>query len=155
MVVNRMRSLAVKCHGAYNANASCTRGQAKAFPSEDGGFNHQRDYKNEINRISMTVMQFIGSLVRHIPDINFRAIRYYGFLSNRTRGKLLPIAHKAIGKQKFKKLNRINWREMIWLNFGKDPLTCLKCNIFMSLSQTYYGLSPPYLLRNLKKIILS
>ena len=46
MIVNRMRSFAVKCHSAYDANASCTRGQAKAFPSEDGGFNHQRDYKS-------------------------------------------------------------------------------------------------------------
>lgn len=145
----------VKYLGKYLKRPPLSEARIEEYDGKNVTFNFLDHYKNEINRISMTVMQFIGSLVRHIPDINFRTIRYYGFLSNRTRGKLLPIVHKAVGKQKFKKLNRINWREMIWLNFGKDPLTCLKCNIFMSLSQTYYGLSPPYLLRNLKKIILS
>ncbi|NQY42926.1 MAG: transposase [Legionellales bacterium] len=31
-----------------------------------------------------------AKFIFHIPDVNFRIIRYYGFLSNRKRGKSLP-----------------------------------------------------------------
>ncbi|CAM9642376.1 unnamed protein product, partial [Choristocarpus tenellus] len=32
----------------------------------------------------------------HIPDSNSCMIRYYGFLSNRTRSKMLPAVYQAI-----------------------------------------------------------
>lgn len=38
----------------------------------------------------LTAEDFSKLLIRHIPDNNFRVVRYYGFLANRVRGKLLP-----------------------------------------------------------------
>ncbi len=38
----------------------------------------------------LSIEEFIGKFVSHIPDIGFRMIRYYRFLANRLRGKLLP-----------------------------------------------------------------
>jgi len=40
--------------------------------------------------LPLPVFTFIARLITHIHDQYFRVIRYYGFLSNRTRGKLLP-----------------------------------------------------------------
>ncbi|WP_394355837.1 transposase [Candidatus Trichorickettsia mobilis] len=61
----------------------------------------------------MPVLQFISSLIMHIPDRYFRIIRYYGFLSNRTRGIQLPIVYKAINQIIPKKIKSLNWRLMI------------------------------------------
>ena len=110
-------------------------------------------YNNTIDRITMPVMQFIASLIMHIPDRYFRMIRYYGFLSNRTRGVQLPIVYKAINQIVHKKTKLISWRLMIWLNFKIDPLFCYNCNKCMNLRQVYYGLSPPLLLIRINELL--
>ncbi|WP_196214174.1 transposase [Piscirickettsia salmonis] len=43
-----------------------------------------------------TTFEFIERLIRHIPTKSFKMIRYYGFLSFRTRGKLLPTIYKLL-----------------------------------------------------------
>jgi len=34
----------------------------------------------------------------HIPARHFRMVRYYGFLANRKRGRLLPKVYEALEK---------------------------------------------------------
>ena len=48
-------------------------------------------------KMTLTTEEFIGRFVQHIPDLNFRMIRYYGFLANRVRGKLLPLVYQLLG----------------------------------------------------------
>ena len=36
---------------------------------------------------------FITRFIQHIPEKGFRQIRYFGFLANRVRGKLLPVVY--------------------------------------------------------------
>ena len=90
----------------------------------------------------MHVLNFIARLIRHIPDHNFKMIRYYGFLSNRTRGEKLPLVYKAIKQVAPKIIKTVTWRIILILRFNKDPLTYTNCNIHLSLRQeVYYGLS--------------
>jgi len=110
-------------------------------------------HTNTIELITMPVFAFIIRLIRHIPDCNFRSIRYYGFLSNRTRSKLLPLVYEAIDQMPPKVIKKISWRAMIWSSFGYDPLACTKCNSTMQLNRVYYGLSPPELLLKMEYII--
>ncbi|MBI4801683.1 MAG: transposase zinc-binding domain-containing protein, partial [Elusimicrobia bacterium] len=63
--------------------------------------------------------------IAHIPDAYFRNIRYYGFLSHRTRTKLLPIVYNLLNQIKdIAKKGYIHWRQMIKNTFHYDPLTC-------------------------------
>ena len=41
---------------------------------------------------------FIKRLVQHIPDKGFRMIRYYGFLANCLRSRLLPIVYNLLAQ---------------------------------------------------------
>ena len=43
--------------------------------------------------------EFIERFIQHIPEKGFRMIRYYGFLSNAVRGKLLPKIYKILGQK--------------------------------------------------------
>ena len=93
-------------------------------------FEYMDHYTGTITCITMTVMQFIAKLICHIHDRYFRAIRYYGFLSNRLRSKLLPIFSKLIGNHK-RPANKVTFKSLFLKTFGIDPLLCPKCKIQM------------------------
>ena len=80
-------------------------------------------------------------------------IRYYGFLSNRTRGEKLPLVYKAIKQVVAKIVRTFTWRMMLILKFNKAPLACPDYNIQLRLRQVYYGLSPPLLALHINRMI--
>lgn len=53
-------------------------------------FNHSTK-KTEYTQLHP--FELITRFIEHIPEKGFRLIRYFGFLANRVRGKLLPLVH--------------------------------------------------------------
>ena len=87
-------------------------------------------YTNKKNLMTLPVLEFISRLISHIPDKNFRVIRYYGFLANRVSGKLLPIVYTLLDmKNAIVQKVYTPWRQMIINVFHYDPLNCPFCNI--------------------------
>lgn len=89
--------------------------------------------------MTLPVLQFIARLICHIPDKHFRNIRYYGFLSHKLRGKLLPIVYHLL------KMNRViptrvslSWRDMIQNTYQYDPLFCPRCKTHMVLHSAVF-----------------
>lgn len=77
------------------------------------------------------IFEFIARLIRHIPETQFKTIRYYGFYSSKSH-KLYEKCRKLIAKEKlsfYKSLNK--WRNLLLISFKKDPLICEKCNTVM------------------------
>lgn len=66
-------------------------------------------------------------------------IRYYGFLSNHTRGKLLPIVYKLLNHEKLKQKPLPSYAELIQQNFGFNPLECILCGSQLILATTHFG----------------
>ena len=89
------------------------------YDGEKVTFRFLDHYNDTIEHIKMPVMNFIARLIRHIPDRNFKMIRYYGFLSNRTRGEKLPLVYKAIKQVAPKIIKTVTWRMMLILRFDK------------------------------------
>lgn len=84
----------------------------------------------------ITVEEFISRIIRHIPDENFKTMRYYGVYSRRIKSLCKKIvtawqkeARKWIVKAK-RMLKRRNWRERIKEGTGKDPLVCPRCECY-------------------------
>jgi len=106
-------------------------------------------YKDKISKTikkeTISVEEFIGRLIRHIPEKNFRMIRHYGFYANCVKGKLMPILELQIsllfGLSKIvfspDKQPTI-WRERILKLTGIDPLICPRCKVEMSLIEIGY-----------------
>ena len=60
-------------------------------------------------------MKFID----HIPDVGFKMIRYYGFLSNRLRSTLLPKIRKLLGQEeKIISTQSPSFAQLIFKDFG-------------------------------------
>ncbi len=95
----------------------------------------KKDYKT-----TMTVEEFIKRLIRHIPDNQFRLIRYYNWLSNRNRSEDLPRIRELL-RLKEQVENPTTWRKLFEETFYIDPLLCPNCNLELKRSASYFGSS--------------
>jgi hypothetical protein len=89
--------------------------------------------------------EFIGRLVRHIPEKHFKMIRYYGFYANRVKNRYLEllapyvIALFGLAALTFSPDYRAgSWRERIRMSAGNDPLICPDCHKQMELTAITY-----------------
>lgn len=103
-----------------------------------------RDKTTGENKIaSMSVENFIGLLVRHIPPKHFHMIRYYGAYANARKNKIFKIicdqlnALFGIANLIFEKPGK-TWRERIRELTGEDPLRCSNCGMKMRLTEICY-----------------
>ena len=77
------------------------------------------------------IFEFIAKLIRHIPDRNFKTIRYYGFYASK-KHKLYDACKKLIDKAKlpfYRSLTK--WRNLLITSFNIDPLKCPNCGTIM------------------------
>lgn len=91
------------------------------------------DRHTDYHRVTETVHAFelIKKLIIHIPDEQFKMIRYYGIYSKKHQhsSKLYLLVSRE--KQQFLK-NHSHWRARLLQSFGIDPLVC-SCGHTMEL----------------------
>lgn len=96
--------------------------------------------------VSLPAFEFIKKLIIHIPDRQFKMVRYYGIYAQSTPNskdliKLTSDFHRARIKK------HSNWRFNIALSFNYDPLSC-SCGHTMTILDVYHNkvsLFQPYL----------
>jgi len=91
-------------------------------------YNDHKD--NEYHEITVTAIEFIKILLRHLIPYNFKIIRYYGFYRKKHKNhdkmvKMIDEAKKAIKKQFLKH------RLCLLKFFNRDPYECPKCGTIM------------------------
>ena len=64
-------------------------------------------------------VQFLGD---HTPDKYQHAVRYYGLLSPRARGRSLGVVFALLGQKRRPRPARLSWADMIIKYFGRNPL---------------------------------
>ncbi len=80
----------------------------------------------------LSVEEFIGRIIQHIPDEQFKIIRHYGVYARRIK----ELCRKLVGEWakkvrrwiiSFKRLKRRNWAERQKEETGTDPMICTRC----------------------------
>lgn len=100
-------------------------------------FWYQRHKDNLIIVEKVHAFEFISRLIIHIPDKNFKQIRYYGAYHNSTILKIDIV--KFISSEKRNLIKSLNtWRTMITISFSIDPLNCPVCNSIMRYNKSTY-----------------
>lgn len=65
---------------------------------------HYYDHRTQkYQQQTLTQEEMIGRYINHVPAKQFKMVRYYGFLSNRKRGELLPEVYEALEMEARKK----------------------------------------------------
>jgi len=122
--------------GKYLKRPPIGETRIKKYDGKFVSFEFLDHYTDTTDLMRLPVLDFMARLISHIPDKNFRNIRYYGFLANRVRGTLLPIVYKFLNtKCLFKTKVYTPWRQMIKNFFNYDPLQCPGCNSIMKLKK--------------------
>ncbi|MBC8421353.1 MAG: transposase [Actinobacteria bacterium] len=111
----------------YIIRASFSQERMKYYPDE-AKVTYQSKYGKEIKEFGC--LEWMAALVSHIPDKGGQTVRYLGYYSNVTRGRL----KKEDGEPEFHiiedecpgKLNR-SWARLIQKVYEVDPLTCSRC----------------------------
>lgn len=134
----------VRYIGRYTKRPAIAESRIAAYDGTSVTFSYQDHRTHNLVTTTIPVFEFIGRLISHIPDRNFRIIRYTGFYANRVRGTLLPQVF-AILKQDYEtaiaKLASLAswWREKIQQLTKLDPLTCALCLVPLSLVSVVYA----------------
>lgn len=118
--------------GKYLKRPPLAETRIKAYDGVSVTFKYLDHYTGEISEMTLSSEEFLERLIAHIPDENFRNIRYYGFLSNRTSGKLLPVVYKLLG-QIMERTKQLTWRSLVQATAGVDPIRCPRCGSIMTL----------------------
>lgn len=117
-------------------------------------FNFLDHHTGKHDRKTVTVPEFIARLIQHIPDKHFRLIRYYGWLSNRTRNIMLPIVRKMLKLKESIQKFKSTFESMMKTEFNCDILTCPFCKIAMHCVAFISGEKLEVILANHKRLAL-
>lgn len=134
----------VRYIGRYTKRPAIAESSIKAYDGKTVTFTYQDHRTDKKSTLTLPVLDFIGRLIRHIPDENFRVIRYSGFYANRVRGELLPKVFSIL-KQDYEKakekLSHLDswWRTQIERFTRLDPLICELCLIPLELISVAYA----------------
>ena len=145
-------SQVIKYIGRYLGRAAITEYRIKSYDGETVVFWY-KDEDNKRIELSMLVLEFIGKITQQIHKKGFKTVRRYGLYSRRSSKRSQEIIHlyrfmrqRNINELlKSRKENTIkkSWKQKMIEFFGKNPLSCKKCNSEMELYRVWherYGL---------------
>lgn len=131
----------IKYIGRYLARPVIATSRIDSYDGDIVTFHYNRHEDNVLVTESVPALEFIARLIQHIPEKQFKMIRYYGIYARHRAqdSKLFP----AVSKEKHKILLSFNkWRPLILSAFGYDPLTCPCCGCTMEVVEIYYKHKP-------------
>lgn len=127
----------IKYIGRYLGRSVIATSRIDAYDGENVTFHYNRHEDETLVTETVSALEFIERLIRHIPEKHFKMIRYYGLYA-RHRDSDKKLNH-AIAKEKHGIYLSFNkWRECILGSFGYDPIKCPCCGTTMSFMELYY-----------------
>lgn len=96
----------------------------------------------EERTITYSVFEFLGMIMRQLPDKNFRTIRFYWLFAQNKRKKDIQKIHKLVPRKQEEHISKrpVKFTDRMREAFGKNPLQCSNCKQEMMLiSITYFS----------------
>lgn len=87
--------------------------------------------------VVMDKFEFIRNVIKHIPDKNFKMVRYFGIHARRAKKNVREVMGKLGLLVKYI-IKPFSWRKNKKDYSGKDPLKCDECNDEMYLYKVVY-----------------
>ncbi len=135
----------VRYVGRYAKRPCLSEAKIMAYEKSNNliSFSYYDKLTKEDQIIDLSIDEFIGSLIRHIPEKGFNMIRYYGMYANVLKWKILKILAERLiylyGRVYLTFEPKImSWRERIREITKIDPLFCKRCQKSLVLIQISY-----------------
>ena len=69
-----------------------------------------------------SIEEFVAVFAEHVPDHYRHAVRHFGLLAPRSKGRTYAAVFALLGQKKRSRPQRLNWRNSLRKYFGVDPL---------------------------------
>ncbi len=131
---------AVKYVGRYTGRPAIAESRVIKYDGKEVTFWYESHEDNKRIEVELDALEFIKKVIIHIPEKNFKMIRYYGIYArnNKHKGKFFRLINEKVFLE-LKKLRK--WEYRILKAFGIDPLKCERCGSTMHLDGIYYNKS--------------
>ena len=117
---------AIKYIGRYLGRPVIAASRIDSYDGDAVVFHYNRHEDDVYVQEKVPALEFIERLIQHIPDRNFKMVRYYGIYASRKQS--YPVIRRAISREKTSFYHSQNhWRNMILMSFGVDSLKCPHC----------------------------
>ena len=128
---------AAKYVGRYVGRPAIAESRILKYDGKNVTYKYTRHEDNKVIVETVHVYEFIKRIIRHIPEKNFKMIRYFGIYSRRSKCKVNFI--KMIDKMVLSIRKSIaNWENRILAITGVDPCKCPNCNNKMRFHDIVY-----------------
>lgn len=121
--------------GRYGKRPVLAESKIEFFDGTVVRFSYKDRATNQLLSMTLPVEEFIGRLIQHIPDQNYRTIRHSGIFANRVSTRLLSIARTLLNQTPKPKPVPLCFRDRYQKTFNRDPLACDHCGAEMVLSK--------------------
>ena len=129
--------IAAKYVGRYVGRPAIVESRILKYDGKNVTYKYTRHEDNKVIVETVHVYEFIKRIIRHIPEKNFKMIRYFGIYSRRSKGKVNFI--KMIDKRILSIRKSIaNWENRILAIAGVDPCKCPNCKNKMRFHDIVY-----------------
>ena len=105
------------------------------YDTEKVTFVYEREEKTYT--VVMDKYEFIHNVIKHIPDKNFKMVRYFGIHARRAK-KAVRITMEKLGLLVKYIIKPFSWRKNVKEYTGNDPLKCKDCGGEMLLYKVVY-----------------
>jgi len=132
----------VRYIGRYAKRPVIAETRLKSFDGETVELSHKDKVLQREVTLRMPVTEFIGKLVRHIPEKQHRMIRYAGLFASRVKAGKLGLVRAALenGALPVYAARPVrSWRERILEWTGTDPYRC-SCGKIMRIAELVIAL---------------
>jgi len=119
--------------GRYLRRPAIGMNRIIAYDGDSVTYKYQDKKDGQEKTETISVEEFIGRLIQHIPDENFKLIRHYGIYGRRIRNlcrKILGQWQERVKRMivKINRLKRRTWSQRQKEQTGCDPARCRRCN---------------------------
>lgn len=128
---------AAKYVGRYVGRPAIAESRILKYDGENVTYKYTRHEDNKVIVETVHVYEFIKRIIRHIPEKNFKMVRYFGIYSRRSKGKFNFI--KMID-EKILSIRRsiATWENRILAIGGVNPCKCPNCGNKMRFHDIVY-----------------
>ena len=128
---------ATKYIGRYVSRPAIAESRIIGYDGENVTYWYERHEDGERAEETVTAEEFIGKIIIHVPERQFKMVRYYGIYARRVKARSARIL-EIVGRRIKRKNAPLKWKERIEKAFGVNPLTCEKCGTEMEFTDIYY-----------------
>ena len=119
----------------YTGRPAMAQSRILSYDGQFVTFFYDRHEDNKRITEKIHAFDFIKRLIIHIPDEQFKMIRYYGLYSKEYTHSPKLFLLESMELKNFRKRNS-HWRARLLLAFGVDPLRC-NCGHTMELIKIF------------------